>query len=943
MLWQKLDVSKSLILRIYKAYTHFTELKSDLTSLKDRFNMGSGHFQMNLPSAPTYPSFPIDANNQEFLQLGHNLANTIQQVVTTTTDESKLKHFLNWLGISRPFCSMKYDKITEFACEKQSQGKMNDNWFMRNAKSIFRRWQDRWVVITAHTVSYYGTADWKPTAVKDFVPFDVDTKVILKEHTNKSMNIEFELPRRTLTIRIKDAMNGFINLHNIVKIFRRNKYAVPQRFGSFAPQRKGNDCTFFHDGEGYFFELSKSLEVAKSEIMITDWWFSPEMPLVRPAENGFDGDFTRIDRTLQRAAQRGVKVYVVVYKEFAMSMNNDSEHTKLALEKLHPNIKVLRHPNVVVSLWSHHEKMVCIDRSTVFMGGLDICWGRFDYPEHPLFNDPKNSQFPGADYYNPLKKDIAKGREYQKSPIDPNYPRMPWHDIAVKLKGPICQDYAYHFTTYWNHARETNSESEVLLSKRVAIKGGERQELNAAREDLAVAPAGVQEGDSFDPYEYNSGTTTQNMANLIQNDYQVDENYFAPQDNLFNLLQGQTSLNDGMAQMLKAEQDKQALMTADHRQLTNAESSLDAVFGETKHQSLDELMKPLVSAFSNVGNLSQSFPQTSQGAPQNLPGQLNSFDCLSQPQQPGPVSTTLTNSLPPGFEQAVGGQNPNPQQGALPPDFLQSMTDNNQNQNQAFPIQNNTAPEANPFNLFSCTNADDDPLPALPLITNNQVNPIVQEPFNPTYNGMDDNSIQAPQLISQIFDHQAGGQTEFDPDKYEGDIKMQALRSSSHWSLGKRNTECSIYNCYLSLIENAEHYIYIENQFFISDTSETGVQNRIAKALYCRALRAYNEGKPFKIIVFMPLMPAFEANLENNQGNVMQIQIALQNRTIGKGSNSLIERLTQLFQGNRQVSDYLMFCALRKWERRPSDGKPITELIYIHSKVSQDYTAHDHR
>ena len=31
--------------------------------------------------------------------------------------------------------------------------------------------------------------------------------------------------------------------------------------------------------------------------------------------------------------------------------------------------------------------------------------------------------------------------------------------------------------------------------------------------------------------------------------------------------------------------------------------------------------------------------------------------------------------------------------------------------------------------------------------------------------------------------------------------------------------------------------------------------------------------------------------------------------------------------------DYIMFCSLRKWEKRPSDSVPITELIYIHSKL----------
>ena len=182
-------------------------------------------------------------------------------------------------------------------------------------------------------------------------------------------------------------------------------------------------------------------------------------------KNDLDNEYSRLDRTLQRAAKRGVRVYALIYKEFSLSLNNDSEHAELTLEALHPNIKVIRHPNVVVSLWSHHEKMILIDKSILFMGGLDLCWGRMDGNNHPLFNDSELRMFPGVDYYNPLKKDIVKGREYKKSMIEPSYPRMPWHDVAIMIVGKVVADYVIHFNSYWNHAKETNGEREVLVNK----------------------------------------------------------------------------------------------------------------------------------------------------------------------------------------------------------------------------------------------------------------------------------------------------------------------------------------------------------------------------------------------------------------------------------------------------------------------------------------------
>lgn len=54
------------------------------------------------------------------------------------------------------------------------------------------------------------------------------------------------------------------------------------------------------------------------------------------------------------------------------------------MTSLHPNIHMLRHPQVPISLWSHHQKLVIIDQSIVFIGGLDICYGRWDMQTHPL-------------------------------------------------------------------------------------------------------------------------------------------------------------------------------------------------------------------------------------------------------------------------------------------------------------------------------------------------------------------------------------------------------------------------------------------------------------------------------------------------------------------------------------------------------------------------------
>lgn len=168
-----------------------------------------------------------------------------------------------------------------------------------------------------------------------------------------------------------------------------------------------------------------------------------------------------------------------------------------------------------------------------------------------------------------------------------------------------------------------------------------------------------------------------------------------------------------------------------------------------------------------------------------------------------------------------------------------------------------------------------------------------------------------------------------------GQMRMQALRSASPWSLGRKSTESSIYECYLEAIANSDRYVYIENQFIISSTTpDVPVENKIIKALFLRILKAHEAREPFKVIIFLPLLPAFEASLEDQQGKVMQIQIALENKTIGAGDTSLIQKLREaLRNSNMNPEDYVLVCGLRTWEFRPSDMKPITEIIYIHSKL----------
>ncbi len=165
-------------------------------------------------------------------------------------------------------------------------------------------------------------------------------------------------------------------------------------------------------------------------------------------------------------------------------------------------------------------------------------------------------------------------------------------------------------------------------------------------------------------------------------------------------------------------------------------------------------------------------------------------------------------------------------------------------------------------------------------------------------------------------------------------VSCQVLRSSSEWSLGIP-TEHSIYEAYLQLIDSAEHFIYIENQFLVTQSSSNGsgpVRNRIGEALVKRIIRAHREEKRFRVILVMPLLPAFEAAVDSPEASCIRVIMQFQYASISKGPHSIIGQLKSA--GIDDHSQYIDFFSLRKHGILPASGQPCTEQLYVHSKLA---------
>ena len=172
----------------------------------------------------------------------------------------------------------------------------------------------------------------------------------------------------------------------------------------------------------------------------------------------------------------------------------------------------------------------------------------------------------------------------------------------------------------------------------------------------------------------------------------------------------------------------------------------------------------------------------------------------------------------------------------------------------------------------------------------------------------------------------------------QGTCRCQLVRSASNWSLGLRNDleESSIHFSYLEMILQAKHFIYIENQFFISNSAgEKFVHNQIAEALISRIKKAALLKEKFRVVVFIPLLPGFEGDLLNSNSGILRIQMHWQYSTISRGGTSILETLRK-DPNITDPNEYISFFSLRQHSKL--NGIPATELIYIHSKVLPTHT-----
>jgi phospholipase D1/2 len=118
----------------------------------------------------------------------------------------------------------------------------------------------------------------------------------------------------------------------------------------------------------------------------------------------------------------------------------------------------------------------------------------------------------------------------------------------------------------------------------------------------------------------------------------------------------------------------------------------------------------------------------------------------------------------------------------------------------------------------------------------------------------------------------------------------------------------------MEVIQNSQHFVYIENQFFITATSDEQhpVKNKIGAAIVERILRAAKAGEKYKVIVAMPSVPGFSGDLHGKSSVGTLAIMDFQYKSICRGGYSILEMIEK---AGVDPKKYIQFYNLRNYDR----------------------------
>ncbi|CAG9562934.1 unnamed protein product [Danaus chrysippus] len=694
------------------------------------------------------------------------------------------------------------------------------------------KWQERWFFVKDTFFGYIRPSDG---IVKGVMLFDQGFEVSSGMYSTGLTNgLQILNQSRQMVIKCwtKRRSKEWMSYLRTVANQSARCFTSPNVHHSFAPPRSSTPACSLVDGRDYLAAVADAMELAKQEIYVADWWLSPELHMKRPA---LHGDYWRLDTLLKRKAAQGVKVFIMLYKEVEMALGINSFYSKSRLAN--ENIKVFRHPDHAkagVLFWAHHEKIVVVDQTVAFLGGIDLCYGRWDdhkhrltdlgnilHPKSVIKTKKKTSSYPAGGVY------VESGLELAKTS----------RDIVIGLQIPI-QEVGEISEEEPEKQEETEVQKPEMNIEDKLLQVGLQNDISDGEQKKNVLDKITDKGKDFISIIYPPFEEERNEQKFDDSERKKAEKYARSNEEV---------LLSNVLGITKDSEHAPLASVVEGRVITeNTQKALEGIEGNSKLWIGKDYVNFIVKDFNSL----------------DLPF-VDLVDRNTTPRMPWhDVGVML--------------------QGAAARDvarhFIQRWN--------AIKLEKARQNTNYPY-LLPKTYNDIEPLKDLENVLNIDMT----------------------------------------------NVSCQVLRSASSWSCGflePDTVEQSIHNAYVDTITRAQHYVYIENQFYITlSASSHSVRNQIGEALFNRIVRAHRTGESFRAFVVMPLLPAFEGELGAASGTSLHAVTHWNYRSICRSREAILTRLYEA--GITDPSIYITFHGLRTHAQL--DGEPVTELVYVHSKL----------
>lgn len=180
------------------------------------------------------------------------------------------------------------------------------------------------------------------------------------------------------------------------------------------------------DGRDFYRALYQALPHAKKSIYMTGWQFASNVDLVRgpDADGALPAEFVAFLRELCERRPE-LNIYLLAWDASPVFAFERQPLQKLKFQRQgHERIHFVM-DNCHPTGGSQHQKLITVDRSIAFVGGMDVCTGRWDDQGH----EPNN----------PLR---ANGRR----------PYTPYHDVQAYVTGDAVDVLRVWFADRWRLA-----------------------------------------------------------------------------------------------------------------------------------------------------------------------------------------------------------------------------------------------------------------------------------------------------------------------------------------------------------------------------------------------------------------------------------------------------------------------------------------------------------